>query len=327
VANSADERAWLAWFTPFGWVDQLRAYEANRVWALAPLVLAPVLLAAWAVRLRGQRDTGAAVLASSDRRDARVRGLRGPVGFAWRLNRGVLTGWAVGVTAYAVVLGSVASAVTRLVEDDPDYRKLLESLGMGMAFTDRGFLALMGPMLGLLVALYACWRVGAARAEEAAGLADVLLARPVGRLRWLGGHVALVGLGALLLLTVAGAGLWVGASSSGADVTARDAAAVAAGSLPLVVLVAGLAVLAFGALPRAGLVLSVGTTVLAYLLELLGPALHAPDWLLALTPFHHLAHVPVEPFSVRSGLVLVLAGLASGAAGLVLFRRRDVALS
>jgi ABC-2 type transport system permease protein len=155
----------------------------------------------------------------------------------------------------------------------------------------------------------------------------VLLARPVGRLRWLGGHVALVALGALLLLTAAGAGLWVGASTAGADVTARDTAAVAAGSLPLVVLVAGLAVLAFGAFPRAGLVLSVGTTVLAYLLEFLGPVLHAPDWLLALTPFHHLAYVPVEPFSLRSGLLLVFVGLASGAAGLVLFRRRDVALS
>jgi ABC-2 type transport system permease protein len=327
VANSADDKAWLGWLTPFGWVDQLRAYEANRVWALAPLVLAPLLLAALAVRLRGLRDAGAAVLAASDRRDASLRGLRGPAGFAWRLNRGVLAGWAAGVTAYAFVLGSVASAVTRLVEDDPDYRKLLESLGMGMAFTDRGFVALMGPMLGLLVALYTCWRVGAARSEEAAGLADTLLARPVSRVRWLGGHLALAVLGALLLEAAAGAGLWLGAASSGADVTGGDAAAVAAGSLPLVVLVVGLAVLAFGAFPRVGLVASVAVTVSAYLLEFLGPALHLPGWVLAASPFHHLAYVPVEPFAILPAAVLVLTGTAAATTGLVLFRRRDVVLA
>ena len=51
---------------------------------------------------------------------------------------------------------------------------------------------MMGHDRGLAVALQVAWRFGATRAEEESGRLEAILARPVTRLRWLGGHALLV---------------------------------------------------------------------------------------------------------------------------------------
>jgi hypothetical protein len=43
--------------------------------------------------------------------------------------------------------------------------------------------------------------------------------------------------------------------------------------------------------------------------------------------FHHLAHVPYEPFATVPALWLLTVGAAAAAAGLVAFRRRDVVVA
>lgn len=271
------------------------------------------------------RDTGGAILAAEGRREASLRFLGGPTGFAWRSNAPVLAGWMTGIAVYAFVIGSVASAVTDLTAADPEYRRLLEDMGMDLALTDRGFVSMMSSTVGLMLALYVCWRIAAARAEEAAGRAEQILTRPVSRGRWLGGHALLAATGAVLLACAGGLATWLGALAGGADVTMLDGLAASLGTLPAVVVFGGLALLAFGAAPRLTTGASVGCAVLAYLLELLGPALDLPAWALGLSPFHHLAYVPAETFAVAPAVVLLGLALLTGLIGGVLFSRRDVA--
>ena len=64
VANSTDGRAWLAWLTPFGWMDRLAPFGDPQLPALLVLVLVPVLLLVAAERFRNRRDTGGALLGS-----------------------------------------------------------------------------------------------------------------------------------------------------------------------------------------------------------------------------------------------------------------------
>lgn len=324
VANSSDGREALTWVSPFGWVDQVRAYADNRVWALAPLLVAPVLLGGAAVRLRGRRDLGSALLPERGTPRRSAHGLSGPTAFAWRSGRGVLAAWLVGLTGYALVLASVAPAVTRLAEDDPDYRKMLDAMGMGEAFTDLGFVAAMGPMLGLVVALYCCWRMGAMRHEEAAGFADVILAAPVSRWTWLRAHLVPLLAGALVLTAGTAVGLWTGGAIAGADLGPTDAVIVAVGPLPIVVCFTGLAVLAFAAVPRMTPVLPVAWTATAYLFSLLGPVLNVPSALVSVSPFAHPAYVPVEPFPVVASAWLCATGLATAGLGARLLERRDL---
>jgi ABC-2 type transport system permease protein len=96
-------------------------------------------------------------------------------------------------------------------------------------------------------------------------------------------------------------------------------------TLPLAMLFGGLAVLTFGVAPRLTVALSVSATVAGYLLQVLGPALHWPGWVLDISPFHHLAAVPAEPFAPLPTAVLAALGLAAALAGLAAFEHRDLA--
>jgi ABC-2 type transport system permease protein len=325
VASSTDARASLHWLTPYGWVDDLRPYDANRPWALAALLAAAVAFSGLAVHLRARRDTGASTLGGREHGRSRMGLLGGPIGLAWRLNLGVLLGWVTGVALYAAMIGALAPVVTDLTREDPDYQKTLEQFGMGMALTERGFVAFMGPTMALMIALYVCWRVGAARSEEAAGHLETMLAQPVTRRQRLTGHAGLALAGAGALTVGAGLATWLGAQLAGAEVSLGDAFVPVAAQAPLVLAFAGVAVLMFGLMPRLTTTLPAAIVVIAYLLQMLGPGVGLPDWLIAVSPFHHLGYVPIEPFREVPTLMLVAVGAAAATAGGAAFARRDLA--
>ena len=208
---------------------------------------------------------------------------------------------------------------------DKDYQRLFKELGYDQALTTLGFVAVMAQMFGMAIVLYVVWRLGTARAEEESGRAEVLLSRPVSRLRWLGGHVVLAAYGGVVLVLLSGVTFWLGCVASGFDeVSWSDSIRSMLNSLPVVALVGGFTALTFGLLPRLTVALPVTLTVVAYLVTLLGPPLSWPSWLLDLSPFTHLAWVPMVPWGATAGLVMTVLGLGMCAIGLLAFRRRDL---
>ncbi|MEU8120433.1 hypothetical protein AB0C21_17130 [Spirillospora sp. NPDC049024] len=324
AANSADSRGGLRWLTPFGWLDELHPYRDPNWAALAVTLTAPVVLGGVAVALRTRRDTGGALLSEPDHARTRLGLLGSPAAFAWRSTRGMLAGWLLGIAAYAFVAGALIATVLDFVADDPNYQRVLERIGWDAGDVADGFVGAMGVLIGLLIALYACWRIGAARAEEAAGRLDHVLVRPVTRRRWLGGHVLLALASSLLLALAASAAMWAGAAATGADVGLTDTLAAVLNPLPVVALATGLAVLLFGARPRLTVPGSVAAVVAGYLIETIGPALGWPDAVLDASPFHHLAQVPAEPFQPVAAAVMTALAVVLAGAGHLLFERRDL---
>lgn len=324
VANSQDSLAWVGWLTPYSWLDKVRAFGDNNWAVLGVYVLATAALLALAVALRARRDTGAGLVTANAAPPSHLRLLRSPMAFAWRTNRGVLLAWVVGLTLYAAVMGAILKTMTDFLAEDENYRRILEQMGMDEAGTDEGFLGVMGVVFGLVFVLYVVWRVAAARTEESSQRLENLLTRPVHRWRWLGGHVLLAAMSATLLVLVSGAAIWVGAAPTGAEVSLAAAVASTANTLPIVALFGGLAVAIFGAVPRLTVIVPVAMATVAYVLELLGPALELPDWVVAVSPFHHLAYVPAQPFLWGPGLVMAGLGVLGAVVGLVAFERRDL---
>jgi ABC-2 type transport system permease protein len=326
VANSTDDRAWLGWCTPFGWMDKLQAFGDLEPGALVALWAAPAVLVTSAVILRGRRDTGGALLASSDSRGPRLRGLGGPAAFGWRSNRAVLVAWVLGLGAYAALVGSLIPTTIDFLEDDADYRRVLDDLGLDVALSAEGFLGVIGVTLGVGFALYVAWRLGAARDDEASGRADNLLVGPVTRSRWLAAHAGLTLVGAALLSTSTAVAIWIGARAAGStQLSLGDVLrSVTLNTGSVVVLVTGLTVLAFGAVPRLTLAVPISVTVGGYVLTITGPAMSWPDWVVNVSPFSHLSYVPVEPFAATSATAMGLLGLAATVGGLAAFSRRDI---
>lgn len=325
VGNSADSRSWVRWATPLGWVDQLQPFADDDALALVPMLAVPAALGVLAVRLRAVRDTGGALLAPESAGRSHLHLLSSPIAFAWRSNQAVLIGWAVGLAAIAAVMGALVTTMTDWISQDEGYQQLLASVGLEAALTLEGFVAVIAIVFGLAVAVHTVFRIGAARAEEETSRLEVILARPVSRLRWLGGHLLLTGVGAVLLTLVVGVAMWAGARVAGSDeLSLADSLGASLNTLPVVVLVAGLTVGIYGVAPRLTVPVPLAVSVGGFVLYLLGPALNSPAWALNTSAFTHLALVPQQPWAGTAALVMCGIGVALAAAGSTTFRRRDV---
>jgi ABC-2 type transport system permease protein len=324
VSNSADSRTWLGWLTPYGWVDQLRAFGDNR-W---PVLLVPFAvttgLVAGAATLRQHRDSGAGLVGGREARRSTGWGLGGAGSFAWRANLGVVLGWCAGIAAAGLVVGVLLPTMDENLAADDGFREVLAAMGMDAGDLARAFVGLWAAILGLVIAVYAAFRMGAARVEESSARAELLLARPLRRWEWLGGHVLGLVASVLLLCTVAAGALWLGGVATTAPVTAADAFSAMFNALPVVAVFAGLAVLLFGVVPRLTVVGTAAAAVAAYVLELVGPMLDWPDRVVGISPFHHLETVPVDPVGRPAAFAMVGIGVALAAAGLAAFQRRDL---
>ena len=217
VGNSADSRSWVRWTTPLGWMDQLQPFGADDALALVPMLVVPAALGILAVRLRAVRDTGGALLAPESAGRSHLRLLSSPLAFAWRSNQATLLGWAVGLAAIAAIMGALVTTMIDWIAQDEGYQQIMASVGLEAALTVDGFVAVVAFVFGLAVAIHVVFRIGAAQAEEETSRLEAILARPVSRLRWLGGHLLLTGIGAVLLTVVVGAAMWAGALAAGSD--------------------------------------------------------------------------------------------------------------
>ena len=325
VADGAGETGptWLRWLSPTGWTTEVRPFAGERWWVLA--VMGGLALAAVAVAyvLVERRDIGAGLLPSRLGPAEAAGWLASPFALAWRLQRGTLAWWTLGLFVTGMVYGFVVESVTDLIDDVPGAAEMLERLGGVDMLTDAFIAATMG-ILGLIVAVYAISTLLRARTEEAGVRAEPVLATPVTRTAWLGSHVVVAVIGSAWLMVAAGAGegLAHGLRIGEPGQVVRLAGAALA-QVPAVLVVAGLTVALFGLVPR--LVLAAWGALVAFLLlGQLGPVLQLDQWALNLSPFTHAPQVPAEPLTATPVVALLAAAAALGAVGFAGFRRRDI---
>ncbi|WP_369390865.1 ABC transporter permease [Streptomyces sp. CG1] len=306
----------LTWLSPLGWLENLRAFAAERWWVLLLFAVAALVQAAVAYELAGRRDLGMSFLPT---RPGPAAGRLGTAGaLAWRLQRGSVLGWSTGFFLAGVVYGGMTDGAAKLVGDNAKAREIFQRMGGQPGLTD-AFLAAMVGMLGLVAALYVVSSVLRLSAEETSGRAEPVLAAAVGRLRWVSGHLLISFGGSALIMLLAGLGFAVGYGRQIGPVLGACLLQVAA-----VWVIGAVAVLLFGVLPQ-GAMAAWGVAGAVLLIGWLGPALNAPRPVLDLSPFTHLPKLPGG--GMQWGPVSLLVALAAVlvAAGLAGVRRRDMA--
>ncbi len=311
----------LSWLSPIGWYQAMHPYSGLRWWpALLLLALAAVAAGA-AYLLFGVRDFGSGLWAARPGPDRADGVLSSPLGFAWRLQRGSVIGWTGGLVLLGLAYGSIGDDVGTLIGDSTASRDVFVQGGGSLV---DGFYAVAIVMIALVGAGFTVSSALRPRTEEEEGRVEALLATGLTRRRWLTAQVAVTIGGTLAVLAGGGLGLGLGyalVTGDGGRVAPflLDTLGYAAPTLVL----AGLARLLFGVVPRwaslAWLGLGLGVVMLFF-----GPLLHLPGWLQQVSPYHHLALVPVEPFAWPPFLVLVAVAAALSAAGEAAFVRRDV---
>lgn len=311
----------ISWLSPIGWYQAMHAFSGLRWWPALLMLAAAVLttLAAYALFLR--RDIGSGLLAARPGPATGGAGLRSGLGLAWRLQRGSVYGWTVGLLLTGLSYGSIGDSVEDLVGDS----EFAKAMGAGVAesLVD-GFYAVAIVMLGLLAAGYAISSTLRPRAEEDSGHAEVLLATGLSRRHWLAGHTVVTVVGTVVVLAVGGLGLGIGYAA-----TTGDGGAVLRLSVPTlayaapVLALSALARLLYGVAPRL-LVVAWLPLVLAVVVVVFGDVLRIPQWVQDLSPFEHLALTPAEDFRWLPVLVVGLVAAALSATGQWMFTRRDI---
>lgn len=321
VADGAGTGAALGWASPLEWAAYARPYAGTLWWVLGLLAALAAALVACAFALQGRRDLGAGVLPV--RPGPATGRVRGPWGLAWRLDRGSVLGWAVGVVVSGVGLGNLAGSVTQMVRDNPQVEAMFRRLGRGGGLLDSFYSAMLAIVVTVL-GLLAVQLVARARREEERGHAELLLAGPVRRTALLLPHVVLALVVPTVLLTAVGALMALPQALD--EGSAAPLARVAGAGLvlaPGLWVVTGIAVALLGWAPRLG---TVAWVVLGWSVAVvwLGALLQLPDALQRLTLWHALPALPGAPMAWTPVLVTTaLAGVLL-AAGLTGYRRRGI---
>jgi ABC-2 type transport system permease protein len=208
----------------------------------------------------------------------------------------------------------------------PSTRQVFSSLLPKFDLTSAGgFLQLVFVQLGTIVVGFAAVTlVGGWASDETSGRLEMLLATPLARLRWavsgaLGVYLAIAAMTAVLAVAIG-----LGALAAGSDVGTPMAGTLTLGLYAAAVAGVGFAV---GGLFRTSIAPEVSAffVIATFLVDLLAPALKAPDWVHQLALTGHLGQSMIGTWD-GTGIVLCLAialvGMALGGLGM---RRRDVA--
>ena len=310
--------SWLSWISPLGWVTHIFPFAAVNWWPVVLSVLLSVVAVAVAVVLRGRRDLGDGVLASRLGRSAAAPWLRTPPALAWRLHRGLLIGWTVGLGLLGLVFGGVGKSVLDIVKDNQGMSDIFARLGDSEVLTDSYFAGTSG-LVGVIAACYAVQATLRLREEEAAGHAEAVLSTAASRFAWAASHLMFSLLGPALALFAEG--LVAGLTFHGGNVGGILAGTIV--QLPAVWVLAGVAVLFFGLLPRLSAVAWAGPAICVLIL-LVGQILRFDQWVLDISPFTHVPHLPGGAVSATPLVALVAVALVLGAAGLAGMRRRNI---
>jgi len=314
--------SWVTWLTPIGWAQEIRPFAGEQWWVLGPaLVLALTLLGA-AYAVIDRRDLGAGVVATRKGHPRGSTALVRPLGLAFRLQRGALIAWAVGMGVFGAMLGTLVLEAERMLETLDVYAAYFGD--MGGASLMETFLSGYLVFVAITAAGQALQAISQLRPEESSGHAEALLAGSVTRGRWAGSHVVATLLGNFLVLGAAGAG--AGATYAMAIEDSSSFLPVLLGMLayaPAVWLLVGLAVAIFGVARKA---FAAVWAVFGWIVvvAMVGPLLGLPEWVMDLDPFAYVPRMPAEEFAAAPLLVMAGVAVVLLAVGFAGFSRRDV---
>ncbi|MDP2773841.1 MAG: ABC transporter permease subunit, partial [Nocardioides sp.] len=312
----------LSWLSPIGWYQAMHPYSGLRWWPALLLVGAAALTTAVGYLLFLRRDLGSGLMAARPGPATAGAGLQSSFGLAWRLQRGSVIGWSIGMFLGGLSYGSIGDEAGDLLGDSDLTQDMFAA---GAADLVDGFYAVSLVLLALIATAFTLSAVSRPRGQEDAGYAEMLLATGQTRMRFLAGQLAVCLLGTLLVIGLAGLGVGVGYA-----LTTGDGSGFERFALPMLAQVApvlvtfGFAVLLYGVYPRLQ---AAGWAVLGFAVVVLmfGEVFRFPEWVRWLSPYEHLALAPAEPFRVAPFLTLLAVAAALTALGAFAFRRRDIA--
>ena len=324
IGDGVTALGWLHWLSPFGLLARSGPFVRDDVVPLALLAGATVLVTVAALCAAGRRDVAGGLLPSASGRRPRTRLLASVEAFAVRRVLRPMTGWMIGVGAYYLLIGLTAVSVTDLLRDNPALSGGAAQAGFDGLGSIAGFTATLFALLALPAGVFTAVRMGAFIDAETDRRLTLLTSQPVSRARLLGAEIAVTAVAAAALITGAGLLTAAGVTVMGGDLAVDAALAGVGNVLPIVLLSLGAAVFAVGWAPRWAGLLGTVPGVGGFLLLVVAESVAAPRWVRDISPFAHLAPVPLTGPDLTASAVLLATAAVLTLCGIAGYRRRDL---
>ncbi|MFZ7103768.1 MAG: ABC transporter permease [Peptococcaceae bacterium] len=316
-----------AWFTPMAWYRLTQPFAGNHYWVLLVFVFLTAVPAAVAYTLAARRDLGSALFKPRLGPAVGSPGLNSPLALAWRLHKGVIISWTVGVSFIGAGIGAVVPIVSENISD------MLANMGsfdwLVRIGNREAFMAVVIYIVSVMagMSVYAIAAVLRLRKEETEGLAEPILAKAVSRMKWMSSHLIIAFAGSAFLQIVLGlaAGLGWGLVVGDAGSVLPRTLGMAISKIPVIWVMAGIAAMVYGLLPRVSSILSWSFLVLFIIIEMTWEA-QVIDWsVMRLIPFSYvhytisISELSLLPLFGLTGLAVLFTGV-----GLLGFNRRSI---
>jgi ABC-2 type transport system permease protein len=313
---------WISWISPLGWTRLTRPFASERWWIFGMVIALTAALVLAAFTIASERDLGAGVIAPRPGRAEAAPSLKSPFGLAWRLHRGALIGWVVGLAIGGLLFGAVARNLIDVTNSAQTSAWLAR---IGAHDPPSAFLRIVVYIIGQIVAAYGILAALRMRTEEIELRAEPILAAPVSRGRWAWSHLifAFGGPAAALLFAGVAAGLAYGLSIGDVNHELPRMTAMMLAMLPAVWVMAAIAIAAYGVAPRYAMPVSWLIFAAFLLLELGWEMRQVSDRVFGISPFAWV-HWTSEVHTSSTLLLLIVAVMLT-TAGLSALSHRDIA--
>ncbi|GAA4955444.1 ABC transporter permease [Actinoplanes utahensis] len=324
VGDGVTELGRLRWLSPFGLLALSGPYLQDRVLPLLLLLAATLVVTAAALAAAGRREVRGGLVTFASGRDARLTLLAGVETFAVRRVLRPLTGWTIGVGAYYLLIGLTAVSITGFLAGNPALADGAAEAGFAEVGSVAGLTATLFAILAMPAGGFIAVRMGAFVTAETDRLLVTLAAGPVSRTRLIGAEITATTGAAVTLVTAAGLATWAGVTVTGGDLSLAGALSGVWNILPIVLLSLGAAVFAAGWAPRLVSLIGGLPATGGFLLLVIADSVAAPGGVRDLSPFAHLAPVPLSEPAWTASTVMLVAAAALTVVGVAGYRRRDL---
>ena len=330
LARSGVEVGALAVLSPFYLFDRSTPLVTGGTFdvaATAALVSEAAIFVALAAIAFVRRDIGGSLVrlraenTHSTQRPSRDPLLRLPVLAAVDQQRWWIAGWAVGISALAYLLTSLARTIVDSMNAIPSMRVYMERLGVN-AYSDFIGAIWFGTAL-LIITILVVVQVAGWAADDADGRLESMLAAGASRARVVLERIASLLVAVAIVAGVSSFVVALAASSFGIAVLHDRLALATILMLPAAFAFAAVGHALVGWRPRVAVFLLGAVAVYSYFIQQFAPIFEAPAWL-ANTSFFALYGTPMTNVEWGGIAALVATGIIGTAAALVTMQRRDV---
>jgi ABC-2 type transport system permease protein len=315
------------WLAPEAWFRITVPFGGNHAWPLLVFIVLSALPMMISYMLLGRRDMGAGLFTQKDGAANASPRFNSPFALAWRQHKGSILIWAIGMAYLGGIMGAatpnISEAISSTLARMNTWGAAVARLG-----NQQAFIAILIYILGLMggLSVFAITKVQSLRREEKEHFAEMVLSRPVSRVKWMGSYLAAIFAGSALILLVLGLASGLGWSAAvGEFGQFPRVLAMSLSKIPSVWTIIGIAALLYGWLPRIASVLNwliLGVFIFIEMLWEVGMVgWSALQW----TPFAYAHYsIPINELSIAPLVMLTVIAMTLTGIGLWRFNNRSI---